>query len=133
MRASRARARKRLRGAVVVVAATVWHGRRNDAATAIFVGATGGRPRSAKGILVLPFVVFLLKKAGDRWSPLQDEKGANKGRMWRRSDVSGKAGDGWSPLQGTTKQTWRGTAWFWIGQAAPVAPVEKKKICFRTV
>ena len=44
MRASRARARKRRRGAVVVVAATVWHGRRNDAATAIFVGAAVGHP-----------------------------------------------------------------------------------------
>ena len=62
MRASRARARKRRHGAVFVGAATVWHGRRNDAATAIFVGATTGRPRSAKGILVLPFVVLLLKK-----------------------------------------------------------------------
>lgn len=121
MRASRARARKRRRGAVFVVAAMVWHGRRNDAATAIFVGATNGRQSGMNFC------------RGDHPSPLQDEKGANKGLMWSRSDVSGKAGDGWSPLQGTTKQTWRGTAWFWIGRAAPVTPVEKKKICFRTV
>ena len=35
------------------------------------VGTTIGRPRSAKGILVLPFVVFWHEKADDRWSPLQ--------------------------------------------------------------
>lgn len=37
----------------------------------IAMRATGGRPRSAKGILVFPFVVFWHEKTGDRWSPLQ--------------------------------------------------------------
>ena len=59
MRASRARARKRRRGAVFVIAVTVWHGRRNDAATAIFVGAAVGRPyrarRNRRGAALLGF------------------------------------------------------------------------------
>ena len=74
MRASRARARKRRRGAVFVVAVTVWHGRRNDAATAIFVGAAVGRPRSAKEILVLPFVVLLLKKRATDGRPYRTRR-----------------------------------------------------------
>lgn len=95
MRASRARARKRRRGAVFVVAATVWHGRRNDAATAIFVGAAVGRPRSAKEILVLPFVVLLLKKRATDGRPYRTKRGESRsdveplGCFWARRATGG--------------------------------------------
>lgn len=82
MRASRARARKRRRGAVFVVAATVWHGRRNDAATAIFVGAAVGRPCGEEEL----FSHGMETARGSRRRGFKGFRGIRKG-FYRKSEV----------------------------------------------